>query len=176
MEWTMYDRSMILLAMTCGWLIAIPLRWLFTLSSSIYWSRKEQQIKTRSGECVYDKMRIETMHGNMYAPDGRIAQLARRIYELEKDSLKMGAKVGSVVNSNEVICEWRNRYRSELKKQLQCQVRSGHKMVFAGGSAESGEFIGFIFKCSICDLEITKTEQELTKKETEHLKGLKLIL
>ena len=62
-----------------------------------------------------------------------------------------------------------------LRKQMACGVK-GHEMVYHE-RANLAEICGisFIFKCKNCGIEITLTEAELTAKQKEALKSLKIL-
>ena len=90
-----------------------------------------------------------------------------------------------------------NTWQSHFQTQLQCSAKTQgkHKMVFdKKGSEETTTYNNtlptpawfvaysygtsdrdFHFKCSICDLAITKTKDELSAVEKEALRKLKLL-
>ena len=120
----------------------------------IYWNEAEQQIMTKSGECLYDK--------NEYV------QLINLV-----ESYKNGL--------NEDICVSHN-LTAKLQAQLQCGAKGHGKWEYQGtekaiwmstetwcGIQVNGRFI---FKCPTCNLEKTLTWKELTAKQRDGLKAL----
>lgn len=70
------------------------------------------------------------------------------------------------------------RNSDTFQRQLQCQAKTGHDMMFDGTKTIAmvvGRAKLFIFKCKHCGLEITKTEKELTVIERNALKKLNII-
>ena len=122
--------------------------------SEIYWDKKLGQILTKDGECLYD----------------------------EHAMLKIGLQADERVNNSFKIYE--DKF-AKLQAQLQCSAKTQgrHKMVFEKKDTATGLItfgmgvaqMRFFFKCSICGLEITKTEKELSAIEKEALKKLKLL-
>ena len=118
---------------------------------AVYWSTKEGQIMTRYGKCLYDK-----------------AELTRVIESANK-----------VVADTQPILH-------EIRNQVACGVK-GHEMEYNRVKSEmtcteiqtrmGGEDYQrpFIFKCKNCGIEIAKTKSELTVKEKEALKLLKIL-
>ena len=189
MEWTMFDRSIVLLAMICGWLIVFFVYGLFKRKSSIYWDDKQQQIKTKSGKCLIDVNKVERMDRQLESllNEGVVT----KIENIRKDWLEWQQKCNKVIEENMEV-------EKRLEAQLQCGAKGHGKWVYAGGTKQKwdktehdisgNETItmkvmsytaigsdGFIFKCSDCGLEITKTAKELTATEREALKKLKLL-
>ena len=121
----------------------------------VYWDEKEQQIKTKDGSCKYDRT------GNV--------EWRKKCNEVIDDTNQ------KATNFNTDI--------AKLKTQLQCAAK-GHDMMFEKKipcrTSRWSLYIEpsedkYIFKCSNCSLEITKTKAELTAKEKEGLKKLKLL-
>ena len=154
-------------------LICVPTVWLN--KRRIYWDDKQQQIKTKSGKCVYDRKEVGTKFTKIFQ---RIETLAQKVKAIERS----------------MTCTKDNT----LQAQLQCGAKGHGKWVYAGGTKQKwdktehdisgNETItmkvmsytaigsdGFIFKCSDCGLEITKTAKELTATEREALRKLKLL-
>jgi len=106
-------------------------------------------------------------------------EMKERICELEGDFANtIDAIVKLKGGLNEDIRVAHDLTKS-IQSQLKCSAKTKgkHKMVY-----ESSEVIGFpskqkffTFRCSICGLEITKTEKELSKTEREALKKLGVI-
>jgi len=119
----------------------------------IHWNAKEGQIKTKDGDCLYDKARRDHY-------ENKISCIENSLYRTKDDT---------------------------LLHQLQCQAKTGHKMVFEKSTlrkitVESCRIAWygtpldpFTFKCNRCGLEITKTEEELKPAEREALKKLGII-
>ena len=191
MEWTFFDCAVAFLTAVLVLEIYLMVRVVLWLTiykrQSIYWNAKEQQIKTRSGKCVLDSARLESMYGEMYAPDGKVERLVREREQVEEYNRRIEDDENE---QDEKDAEWKNKIedqiivdRSDLRRieaQLQCQAKCGHgKWVFAKKdfcvNRNGPEITGYFFKCSICGLEITKTENELKASEKEALRKLKLI-
>ncbi len=166
----------------------------------VYWDEKKQQIVTKNGECRYN-LRSNAVHHQ----EKRIAEfedkiriltstmcntkdtsLSRRINELEK-VIRRGER--EVVEHNAEIdkkntevekhnAEKRDK-EGRLRTQLQCAAKGHGKWQFVKKdfciNRNGPEITGYFFKCANCGLEINKTEKELTAKEKEALKSLKLI-
>ena len=80
------------------------------------------------------------------------------------------------VESRAVTVEKENK---QLQKQLQCAAK-GHNFIFGRSAAKYIMGIeifrnSFQFKCTNCDLIITKTKDELTAKEKRALKDLGIL-
>ena len=161
--------------------------------NSIYWDEKQQQIKTKGGKCVYDSgetSRIKVLESQLSGLQNR----TRKLEDVLPDE-DWRKKCNDAISSNEKVTrEFETRYQA----QLQCGAKGHGKWVYAGGTKQKwdktehdisrNETItmkvmsytaigsdGFIFKCSDCGLEITKTAKELTATEREALKKLKLL-
>ncbi len=176
MEWTMFDRWMVLGAMGIGWSVVFIIRWFWMAGKGIYWNDKEQQIMTMGGKCLYDK-------------DSILSGLQNHKESLESvindiKILRLWRK-GCEGNDYEVM-ELRDKYAKAvngldaLTRQLQCSAKTEGKhgkWEFRGTLKSHPRLMLplFVFKCSICDLEITLTKKELSKAEREHLTGLGII-
>ncbi len=143
----------------------------------IYWDKKLQQIRTKGGECLFDK---NGFANEIMAADKRV----NAHFELNEKKLA-------------AFRQELNTWQSHFQKQLQCAAKTQgkHKMMFVKkGSEETAThqvnnapslwFVtyscgtsdrDFVFKCSVCGLEIAKTEKELSAAEKEALKKLKLL-
>ena len=194
MEWTMYDCWVAFLIAVLVLEIYLFVRlvlWLTVFKKkSIYWDEKQQQIKTKSGKCVWDtnKMSVEAIKPFVISNGERITKI-----EQEREQSK---EYNKGVRERNVT---RDKNRGKLKAQLQCGAK-GHKMVYekvgesmwstyppfadmikdasllgTGVSHTKLSRVKFIFKCSDCGLEITKTAKELTATEKEALRKLKLL-
>jgi hypothetical protein len=153
---------------------------LFNLKSNVYWNEKEGQIKTRSGKCLYDKNVTDSKNANLTN------------LEIFVEKLNKQAKI-LVTTNNDIACDLKG-----VKAQLQCAAKGHGDWKFVGDLKRKWERTdteiplqgatsmtvmsytasgndGFIFKCSNCGLEITKTKKELTASEKEALKKLKLL-
>ena len=137
----------------------------------IYWDKNLRQIRTKDGECLMDKNHQQSINDSD----------SRRICALDDRVCKAVALGTSKVDT--------------LRTQLQCSAKTQgkHKMVFNGINTKSETPFTimvikgsegwrgakntklYAFKCSVCGLEITKTENELSKTEKEALKKLKLL-
>ncbi len=153
MEWTMYDFWVVFLTAILVlelYLLVRLILWLTIFKrQSIYWNEKQQQIKTRSGKCLYSP----------------------QDYYIKCEIDKFKAKVEKFEQRDN---DWKNK----IKAQLQCGAK-GHKMVYAKKDLcfhrNSPQLTGYYFKCSSCGLEITRTEKELTVVEKNALQKLKLL-
>ena len=131
--------------------------------AKIYWDKNLQQIRTKDGRCLWDRRYIQNQIDELV--------LSRRNWD---------ARI-SVIEKQE------SRMLCDFKAQLQCSAKTGgkHKMVYSKldiclncftlGTGQRDYSKRFIFKCSACGLEITKTEKELSAVEKEGLKKLKLL-
>ncbi len=135
---------------------------------------------TKGGKCVLDKNELQDKF--------------QKAVESAID-----AKIDKVHQKNE---DWRNKCNEvirkndaagvELERQLRCGAKGHGKWVYQkltthyspakdGGVMKSLScFVepngnDFVFKCSACNLEITKTAKELTATEKEGLTKLKLL-
>ena len=146
----------------------------------VYWDSELGQIKTKQGRCLYDKLEDGGAANRFNAAMSAI-DINYKSFKKEKEELN-----GSVLN-----CVTANYKATEdvnlLRQQLACAAK-GHKMIF-----KEKIFItrgcttwllpilntsidnGWVFKCSNCGLEITKTTDELTLVEKDALKKLKLL-
>ncbi len=102
-------------------------------------------------------------------------RIERFFNSLEKDNTKQQAQIAETKQEN-----------LTLKKQLQCAAK-GHNFVF--DKVEHCYWISspstlslvrenahkYLFKCSNCNLIITKTKDELTLKEIKALRGLGIL-
>ena len=201
MEWTMFDKSVVLLAMTCGWLIAFGIYWLLTRKRAVYWNEKEDQIMTKDGKCLYDTRQFENLRGvwidwknecngiieaNAALTKSLQAQISPLQSQIAKSKSGKDGRFNSLQSQVQKIEKSLTCIKDNtLLHQLQCSAKTGgkHKMVFDRAACvhipRSPYLIdiggGYAFKCKVCNLEITKTEAELTKTEAEGLKNLGLL-
>ena len=127
----------------------------------IHWNEKEGQIMTKDGKCLYDKensnIKLEYLN-----------QLGCRISKLETGD---GFLLGKAEKES-----------ATLRTQIQCAAK-GHDWVYDGPKLciqpmsfliqpVPAEVYGYVFTCSLCGLEITKTKKELKPAEREELKRL----
>ena len=150
-------------------------------NKSIYWDDKQQQIKTKSGKCLYNRREVGDKFTKIFQ---RIETLSQKIRKLEQsketkienireDWLKWQQKCNKVIEENMEV-------EKRLEAQLQCGVKGHNKWEFVKKDLcfeiNSPEITGFFFfKCSNCGLEITKIEKELKPAEREALRKLKLL-
>ncbi len=156
----------------------------------IYWDESQQQIRTKGGECLLDKA---VLLARLNSLEERIKghQVTRNILSIRLAKLENAQYTKTLYDKNlgkiKTLTDSINSYAKaelEIKKQLQCSAK-GHKMVYSKldlclncftlGIGQRDYSKRFVFKCSICDLEITKTEKELSAVEKEALKKLKLL-
>ncbi len=155
------------------------------------WNEKKQQIMTKGGACLFDKKELASCLRDIREIFNARRRLTDKVTAVEDDVIRVEAKANSVKDSNEVICSWRNTYKAELQSQLQCSAKGHGKWVYVkkegykpmdgfepmwqcrktGATAQSP----YIFKCSTCNLEITKTKKELTQPQRDGLKKLGLL-
>ena len=131
----------------------------------IYWDEKLQQIKTRGGECIYDKNR----EGN-----------TSEIVELRQEYSKAINKLETQAKQLQCSAKTQGKHKMVFNRLSRNIFRMHEPILLYGAGVplrqtEHGTFKFYIFKCSICDLEITKTEKELSAIEKEALKKLKLL-
>ena len=84
------------------------------------------------------------------------------------------ASLRKVVDAANKTIDDCNKVLVTIQRQLQCQAKTGHKMLFEK-NLESLYDRWHIFKCKHCGLEITKTEKELKPAEREALKKLGIL-
>ncbi len=142
----------------------------------IHWNKKEQQIMTKDGECLFDR--------NAYR-QGWLD--AKRIDDEAKVRLcRLEDRVFNQTGDISVKDQDQENQISKLQAQLQCSAKGHgkwvykekrlHNILWAGHlSGEIAGPAGYVFKCSACGLEITKTAKELTPAEKDGLKSLKLL-
>ncbi len=168
----------------------------------IYWDESQQQIRTKGGECLLDKA---VLLARLNSLEERIKghQVTRNILSIRLAKLENAQYTKTLYDKNlgkiKTLTDSINSYAKaefEIKKQLQCSAKTQgkHKMVFVKKNGEEKSSISdssgwtcinvysictpnrdFVFKCSVCDLAITKTEKELSAVEKEGLKKLKLL-
>ena len=147
-----------------------------TKMKKIYWDENLQQIRTKGRKCLMDKNHQQSINDS---DSRRISNLQGRVQKLENITKTVDDGIAKGIAGLE---KWATNRESTIKKQLQCSAK-GHKMVFNRQGAARQQtsltlidiFSGYVFKCSICGLEITKTEKELSAVEKEALKKLKLL-
>ncbi len=153
----------------------------------IYWNADEGQIMTKDGECIYDKGYIaklreiansniekdnkfvlesqpclRALQGKM---DGLYRSKDKRLNHLHSEVGKFGNKLAK--NENEI---------ETLKAQLQCSAKGHGKWAYVNCAYIGGVCArNYIFKCSVCDLEITKMTNELTPTEKGALTKLGIL-
>ncbi len=168
-----------------------------TKMEKIYWDESQQQILTKDGKCLYDPRAerntfnsiVATLTERVYRLEN--AQYTKRLYDKNWDKIeKLKTQMPKI--EPELISAI-----GKLERQLQCSAKTQgkHKMVYQSDPPKpkndtNWDIIGdswntgnactikakrYIFKCSICDLEITKTKKELSAVEKEALKKLKLL-
>ena len=124
----------------------------------IYWNEKEGQIMTKGGKCLYDTSNFDELCNRLGSIEASLACTKDRTL---KSQLQCAAKghgkwvLGGKDNGNESVI-----YR----------VFWGDK----GLTTMQDGICSYVFKCSKCGLEITKTKKELTPKEREALGKLGL--
>ena len=146
--------------------------------SNIYWNAKEGQIMTKAGKCLYDKKVLS----------GRIRDSEIKIQVIEARNNRLKAEDDAIVAENKAIDKENMEYdkdRDVMKAQLQCSAKTKgkHKMVYSRTRLNEGQCGGlrdwgspcYVFECSTCNLEITKSKAELTPTERESLKALKVL-
>lgn len=154
----------------------------------IYWDENEQQIKTKAGECLYDRRKNVGTDSALIEAIRRIDDIDRR--DAKSDKGNAASSLGQIHNLMSKVANLENDLASaqpnaKLQAQLQCAAKTQgkHKMVFKRKGTATGYItlgIGeaqmrFIFKCDICGLEIIKSKSELTASEKEGLKKLGLL-
>jgi len=115
----------------------------------IYWDEEAQQIKTKSGKCVFNSpINLES----------RITKLESRgginSLEIQLRCAAKGHKMEYVSIQGKKF-NWSNHYDN---------------LSYTSVSGKT-----YTFRCSVCGLKITKTKDELTTAEKEGLKKLKLL-
>ena len=132
-----------------------------TKMEKIHWDENDGQIKTKDGKCLYDKHAVDEA---VRLNDGSITYRMNGL-ELRIKSIEMA-----------MTCT-----KDDPLPLLQCQAKGHGKWVYQESKTifpKAPFFIQckvFIFKCSACGLEITKTEKELKPAEKEALKKLNLL-
>ncbi|KKN75915.1 hypothetical protein LCGC14_0376230 [marine sediment metagenome] len=189
-QWAQYIESIICFVLgVIGLIIALLMvgKYCFKRRTKmkIYWDENLQQIRTRGGKCLLDRTSAGNYRGIV---NGHIAVIQ-----------DMGKRIRALEDIGQGFAPAHFRLLDKLEKQLQCSAKTQgkHKMVFVKkGSEETTTYNNtlptptwfvtytysygtsdrdFVFKCSVCDLEITKTEKELSAVEKEGLKKLKLL-
>ena len=134
----------------------------------IYWYEKQQQIKTKGGKCLfapedyYIKCEVDKK-----VRDGDVELLSRDLAKVERQ-LQCAAKAHKMVFDRVREGEWSTCPSfPEMIKDA--------SLFGTGVSHTRKDESRFIFKCSDCGLEITKTAKELTATEKEALRKLKLL-
>ena len=129
----------------------------------LYKMWKERENKIKSLEKSIDHLH-KIYNDSIYKYYKDFAYVARRrIKDLEKDNTKQQVQIAETRQEN-----------LTLKQQLQCAAK-GHNFVFTIKSLGAWVEYKYQFKCSNCDLTITKTLDELTTKEKKALIDLKIL-
>ena len=146
MEWTMFDRGMVLLAMTTGWVVAIGLHYLFTRKTRIYWTPAEGQIKTRGGKCLYDRDKAR------------------------EDNERWKEECNEAIHRNAV--RWGDLQR-QLQCSVKGHGKWVFQESLKGHPSLTLPIL--VFTCPDCGLEVSYTKEELDPVKVEALKKLGVI-
>ena len=175
MEWTMLDFLLAFLTALLVLELYVFAKMIFLEKSSIYWDEKQQQIKTKSGKCLYNRREVGGKFTKIFQRIETLSQKIRKLEDVLPDE-DWRKKCNDAISSNEKVTrEFETRYQA----QLQCGAKGHGQWVFVKKDLllqrNCPELTGYTFQCEDCDLEITKTAKELTATEREALKKLKLL-
>ncbi|HDY87626.1 MAG TPA: hypothetical protein ENH82_05845 [bacterium] len=150
----------------------------------IFWDEREGQIVTKGGECLYDKDSINRRLESTVDLAKSFIATFETLKTIVKDKDKRLETLEKRLNDFTcMMCNTNPTEIIQLQHQLQCAAK-GHEMIFketnkTGPSSYRcvGPIPGgwFVFKCTNCNLEIIKTEKELSCVEKEALRKLKLL-
>ncbi len=167
MEWTMFDRGMVLLAMISGWLIVFVIYFILTRKSAIYWSKSEQQIKTRDGKCLWSRIETGSKFTKMFQ---RIETLSQKVKKLEKETRGWADCTDWREKCNEVIHD-----NNEVAKMSKCKICNDTGMVgqilpgqreFGGDASTYHEY-----PCPDCNPKKTYEQLEAENKRLKEALG-----
>lgn len=144
----------------------------------IYWDEKEQQIKTKDRKCLFDSSFYHNRLAELSDALSRVHKIESWLIEHDKESKEVDKYNDKVEEQNAK----NDRDGDSRYRQLQCSAKGHGKWMYVKQVDYSYILniglplsVKFVFKCSDCGLEITKTKDELKPAEKEAMKKLNLL-